>query len=170
MASRTKTGAEGESLNIIDICFSGKAVLLLIILATTKFKALVCHDGVFHLPSFLLECDEPIGLHEDFKGVPYIWKNPNEVEKWSPAQADLMKKWKTPMLIVHSDLDYRVPVTEGIAAFNTCQALGIESRFINFPDENHFVLKEENSLQWHRQVFAWLNKFSGAGADISKLD
>lgn len=135
----------------------------------TKFKALVCHDGVFHLPSFLLECDEPIGIREDFKGAPYLWDNLGELEKWSPARADLLKKWKTPMLVVHSDLDFRVPVTEGIAAFNTCQALGIESRFINFPDENHFVLKEENSLQWHRHVFAWLNKFSGVGASTQGL-
>lgn len=133
-------------------------------LVIQKFKALVCHDGVFHLPSFLLECDEPIGPTEDFKGAPYIWDNLSELEKWSPARADLLKKWKTPMLIVHSDLDFRVPVTEGIAAFNTCQALGIESRFVNFPDENHFVLNEENSLQWHRHVFAWLNRFSGIEA------
>lgn len=73
------------------------------------------------------------------------------------------------MLIVHSDLDYRVSVTEGIAAFNTCQALGVESRFVNFPDENSFVLKEENSLQWHRHVFAWLNKFSGVEASTQRL-
>lgn len=143
-------------------------VHLLIGLAAQKFKALVCHDGVFHLPSFLLECDEPIGLHEDFKGAPYIWNNLRELEKWSPARPDLLKKWKTPMLIAHSDLDFRVPVTEGIAAFNTCQALGIESRFVNFPDENHFVLKEENSLQWHRHVFAWLNKFSGIEASTKR--
>lgn len=123
----------------------------------------MCHDGVFHLPSFLLECDEDFGS-EDFKGLPYVWKNPAELEKWNPARPDLLKKWKTPMLVIHSDKDYRVPVTEGLAAFKTCQALGIESRFVNFPDENHFVVKEENSLQWHREIFAWINRFSGVKA------
>ncbi|KAF3762873.1 hypothetical protein M406DRAFT_93208 [Cryphonectria parasitica EP155] len=125
-----------------------------------KFKALVCHDGIFHLPSFLLESDVNIGT-EDFRGTPYIWNNIAELDKWNPARPDLLRKWKTPMLVVHSDLDFRCPVTEGIAAFNTCQALGIPSRFINFPDENHFVLKEENSLQWHREILAWINHYSG---------
>lgn len=120
----------------------------------------MCHDGIFHLPSFLLECDLEDGA-EEFKGLPYLWENPAELEKWNPARSDLLKRWKTPMLIVHSDKDYRVPVTEGLAAFNTCQALGVESRFVNFPDENHFVVKEENSLQWHREIFAWINRFSG---------
>lgn len=121
---------------------------------------MVCHDGIFHLPAMMLQSDDGSGT-EDFRGPPYIWENLSELEKWNPARPELLRKWKTPMLVIHSDRDFRCPVTEGIAAFNTLQALGIESRFVNFPDENHFVLKEENSLQWHREVFRWLNKFSG---------
>lgn len=103
------------------------------------------------------------GGTEDFKGSPYIWDNLPGLEKWNPARPDLLKNWKTPMLVIHSDKDFRCPVTEGIAAFNTLQALGTKSRFVNFPDENHFVLNEENSLQWHREVFRWINSFSGGG-------
>lgn len=125
-----------------------------------QFKALVCHDGIFNLPTMLLQTDDTAG-NEDFKGAPYAWNNIAELEKWNPARPDALRNWKTPILIIHSDLDYRCPITEGIAAFNVCQAMGIQSRFVNFPDENHFVLKEENSLQWHREVFRWINHFSG---------
>lgn len=111
----------------------------------------------------MLQTDHGLGT-EDFKGPPYIWDNPAELEKWNPARPDRLRNWKTPMLVVHSDRDFRCPITEGIAAFNTLQGLGIKSRFVNFPDENHCVLKEENSLQWHREVFRWINKFSGIDA------
>lgn len=127
---------------------------------TKQFKAMVCHDGVFHLPTMLLECDEGFGT-EDFHGPPYLWKNLAQLDKWNPAKPELLKKWKTPLLVIHSDLDYRVPVTEGLSAFAACQAMGVKSRFVNFPDENHFVLKEENSLRWHEEVFGWINRFSG---------
>lgn len=87
----------------------------------------MCHDGVFHLPSFLLECDAELSS-ENFKNVPQLWENLNELEKWNPARPDLLNKWRTAMLVVCSNKDFRVPVTEGLAAFKTCQALGIESR------------------------------------------
>ena len=106
---------------------------------------------------------DAVGIQEDFLGPPYIWdtKSNEEMEKWNPARPDLLKNWKTPMMIIHSDKDYRCPVTDGIAAHTTLQSLGTPSRFVNFPDENHFVLKEENSLAWHRLVFEWINKWSG---------
>jgi len=69
------------------------------------------------------------------------------------------------MLIIHSDQDFRCPITEGLAAYNTLQALRTPSRFVNFPDENHFVLKEENSLAWHHEVFRWINHWSGIARD-----
>lgn len=68
------------------------------------------------------------------------------------------------MLIIHSDLDYRLPVAEGISLFNILQERGVPSRFLNFPDESHWVLKQENSLVWHQQVLGWINKYSGIEA------
>ena len=64
------------------------------------------------------------------------------------------------MLIIHSDNDYRCPITEGLAVHNVCQMKGIPSRFLNFPDENHFVSKRENSLQWYHSVLGWCNKYA----------
>ncbi|KAF7519151.1 hypothetical protein G7054_g13179 [Neopestalotiopsis clavispora] len=126
-----------------------------------RFKALVCHNGIFHIPTFLLESDTLASLGDEWGSSPFMWSNSEGLERYNPARPDLLKNWKTPMLVVHSDRDYRVPVTQGLAAFHTLKALGIPARFLNFPDENHWVSKEENSLEWHRQVFAWINKWTG---------
>jgi dipeptidyl aminopeptidase/acylaminoacyl peptidase len=88
-------------------------------------------------------------------GGPY-YRNPEGYEKHNPAL--YVDRWQTPMLVVHGELDYRVPVTQGIAAFTALQRRGIESRFLYFPDENHWVLKPHNSIHWHEQVNAWLHQ------------
>jgi hypothetical protein len=63
--------------------------------------------------------------------------------------------------VIHSSKDYRLPISEGLAAYNVLQARGVESQFLMFPDENHWVLKPENSLVWHKTVLNWINKFVG---------
>ena len=72
--------------------------------------------------------------------------------------------WSVPMLVIHSDKDYRVPMDQGIGVFTALQRKGIESQFLRFPDENHWVLKPQNSMQWHRTVFEWLEGHIGGGA------
>ncbi|KAH8205572.1 hypothetical protein TruAng_000278 [Truncatella angustata] len=126
-----------------------------------RFKALVCHDGIFHLPTFLLQTDALPQFYREFGGPPFIWSNFDGLERYNPARPDLLQNWKTPMLVVHSDKDYRCPITEGLAAFHTLKALGTPTRFLSFPDENHVVSREENVLEWNRQVFAWINEWSG---------
>ena len=78
-------------------------------------------------------------------------------------------KWKTPMLIIHGELDYRVPVSEGMQAFNVLQRKGIASKWLYFPDENHWVLKPGNSELWHKTVFEWLKEtINAVGAGASR--
>ncbi|KAK7981644.1 dipeptidyl peptidase [Apiospora saccharicola] len=98
---------------------------------------------------------------------PVVWKNNDGLERYNPARPELLANWTTPMLVVHSDNDYRVPVTDGIAAFHTLRALGTPARFVGFPDENHWVQKPENSLQWHRVVFEWIGRWSGVAGKKS---
>lgn len=119
-----------------------------------EFKALVCHDGVLSIPN-QLSSDELYFPNHEFGG-PY-WDAIETWEKWNPAQ--YTANWATPELVIHSELDYRLPITEGLAAFNILQQRGVESRFLTFPDENHWVLKEENSLVWHTVVLNFINKF-----------
>jgi dipeptidyl aminopeptidase/acylaminoacyl peptidase len=122
-----------------------------------RFRCLVNHDGVFDNRSMYYTTEE-LWFPEWEHGGPH-YANPEGYEKHNPAlYAD---RWQTPMLVIHGELDYRVPVTQGIAAFTAAQRRGIESRFLYFPDENHWVLKPHNSAHWHEQVNAWLHQYLG---------
>ena len=88
-------------------------------------------------------------------GGPYYLR-PALHEKFNPSAH--VEKWRTPMRAIHGVLDYRVPGTQGIATFTALQRLGVPSRLLVFPDENHWVLKPANSLQWHETVLKWLDQ------------
>lgn len=117
-----------------------------------QFKALVTHDGVFSMASQMSSEELYFPFH-DLKGAP--WKHREDWEKWDPSRHT--EHWSTPHLIIHSELDYRLLIGEGLAAFHTLQSRGVESQFLTFPDENHWVLKHENSLLWHQTVFNFIN-------------
>ncbi|KAI3543412.1 prolyl oligopeptidase [Colletotrichum abscissum] len=121
-----------------------------------KFKALVCHDGVFSTLNQWSTEELFFPLH-DFGGP--LWENREGYEKWDPAHH--LDQWSTPQLVIHNELDYRLPISEGLAMFNVLQARGVPSKLLMFPDENHWVLKPENSLVWHREVLGWINKYTG---------
>ncbi|CAF9943394.1 MAG: hypothetical protein ALECFALPRED_000266 [Alectoria fallacina] len=125
-----------------------------------KFKALVCHDGIFSLPN-MLASDEISSLWLNFGGT--LWENPDAWKKWDPSRHTA--RWDTPMLVIHSEWDFRCPITEGLAAFGVCQAKGVESKFLSFQDEGHWVLGRENSLRWHRTVTGWCDRFCGGGVE-----
>ncbi|KAI0189020.1 prolyl oligopeptidase [Astrocystis sublimbata] len=121
-----------------------------------KFKALVCHDGIFNtLADWSTE--ELFFVMHDMGGTP--WENRELFGKWDPSA--FVSEWATPQLVIHSELDYRLPISEGLAAFNALQTRGVPSKFLMFPDENHWVLKPENSLVWHKEVLGWINKYTG---------
>lgn len=120
-----------------------------------EFRALVCHDGVFSMTNQLASDEQYFPNHD--LGGPYFTKHQDSWEKWNPAH--FTANWSTPMLVIHNELDYRLPISEGLAMFNVLQEKGIKSKFLTFPDENHWVLKEENSLQWHLEVINWINSF-----------
>ncbi|KAH9908925.1 prolyl oligopeptidase [Xylariomycetidae sp. FL2044] len=127
-----------------------------------SFRALVCHDGIF---STLADwsTEELFFVLHDMRGAPWDPGARSETyARWDPAAR--VGHWATPQLVVHSELDYRLPVSEGLAAFNALQTRGVESRFLTFPDENHWVLKPENSLVWHKEVLGWINKYTGLDA------
>ena len=125
---------------------------------TPKFKTIITHCGVWNFDSMYPTTDE-LWFDEWEHGGPPWGKNRDSYEKFSPHKlAANLGKFKTPMLIIHNDLDFRVPVSEGLQLFTTLKRQGVEARFINFPDEGHWVLKPRNSEYWHNEVFAWLKK------------
>lgn len=101
----------------------------------------------------------------DLGGVPWsTTDSKSSWRKWDPSNPTLLSHWSTPQLTIHSALDYRLPISEGLAAFNILQTRGVASQFLTFPDENHFVLNPENSLVWHKVVLNWVNKHVGLPA------
>lgn len=122
------------------------------------WKCLIDHDGVFNNVSMGYETEE-LWFSEWENGGKTVWQNPAAYEKFNPASH--VKDWTKPMLVIHSEKDFRIPVTQGIGAFTALQRKGIDSELLTFPDENHWVLKPQNSLQWHDTVQAWLKKYIG---------
>ncbi|KAG8526952.1 uncharacterized protein KY384_008381 [Bacidia gigantensis] len=120
-----------------------------------KFKALVCHDGSLVLPAQLSSDEQYFPNHDLGSRPPTI--EPHAWDKWSPHH--YISNWTTPMLVIHNELDYRLPISEGLAMFNILQERGVHSRFLSFPNENHWVLGEENSLVWHTVVLNFINSF-----------
>jgi dipeptidyl aminopeptidase/acylaminoacyl peptidase len=132
-----------------------------------RFKVLVSHDGVYNLTSMYGGTEELWFPEWEFKGTP--WTNPTMYSRWSPH--NFVSKFNTPILIIHGELDYRVPIGEGLQLFTAVQKRGIDSKLLVFPDEGHWVLKPQNSNLWFNTVLDWLDKYlksSGVGDRVSK--
>ncbi|TFW29954.1 S9 family peptidase [Duganella callida] len=119
------------------------------------FKCIVNHDGVFDTRGMAYSTEE-IWFTEWENGGSY-YDVPQNHEKFNPALK--VKNWKTPMLVVQGDMDFRIPTAQGIGAFTALQRQGIPSKFLFFPDENHWVLKPANSVLWHHTVIDWLDTY-----------
>jgi dipeptidyl aminopeptidase/acylaminoacyl peptidase len=125
-----------------------------------RFKCIVQHDGVFDARAMAYETEE-LWFDEWEHGQHPYYEAPEEFEKWNPVNH--VAAWKTPQLVITSENDFRIPYTQGIAAFTALQRRNIPSRLLIFPDENHWVLKPKNSIQWYDEVFGWMNRWMGGG-------
>ncbi|AWM41834.1 Prolyl tripeptidyl peptidase precursor [Gemmata obscuriglobus] len=130
--------------------------------AAKRFKCLITHCSVWNFESMWGTTDELWFDEWEHGGLP--WEKPGKYAEFSPhKKAGNMAKAKTPMLIIHNDLDFRCPIGQGHELFSALQRQGVPSRFVNFPDEGHWVLKPKNSEHWHKEVFAWLKKYVPPG-------
>ena len=118
------------------------------------YKVLVSHDGVYNLTAMYGATEELWFPEWEFKGTP--WTNKPMYEKWSPH--NFVQNFKTPILVITNDLDFRVPVTEGLQLFTAAQRMGVESKLVDFSDEGHWVGKPGNSVFWYNTVLDWLDK------------
>jgi len=122
---------------------------------TDRFQCLVNHDGNLDERMAYFDTEELWFPEWDHGGLP--WENPEHYARHNPI--DHVGKWKTPMLVIHGALDFRVVETQGMSTFTALQRRGIPSKFVYFPDENHWVLKPQNSRFWHAQVLGWLDQW-----------
>jgi dipeptidyl aminopeptidase/acylaminoacyl peptidase len=123
---------------------------------TTRFKALVSHAGVYDLRSMAGETEELWFPLWEFRGMP--WDNPESYAKWSPSH--YVNGFQTPTLVIHGELDYRVPLGQGLQLFTALQMKKVPSKLLLFPDEGHWVLKPQNSLVWHRNFLDWITEWT----------
>ncbi len=121
-----------------------------------RFRCLVNHDGSIDERFAYFDTEELWFPEWDHMGTP--WDNPAGYERHNPV--NFIKNWRTPMLVIHGALDFRVADTQGLGTFNALQRLGIPSKLLYFPDENHWVLKPANSILWHETVIDWLDKWT----------
>ncbi|MDQ3144709.1 MAG: S9 family peptidase [Pseudomonadota bacterium] len=123
-----------------------------------RFDCLVQHDGVFDNRAMAYETEELWFTEREHGGKAY-YEDPAAYERWNPVNH--VANWKTPMLVITGEKDFRIPYTQGLASFTALQRLGIPSKLLVFPDENHWVLKPKNSIQWYDEVFGWLARWMG---------
>ena len=122
-----------------------------------RFKCIVQHDGVFDARAMAYETEE-LWFDEWEHGGKTYYEDPAAFEKWNPV--NYVAQWKTPQLVITSEKDFRIPYTQGLAAFTALQRRGIPSRLLVFPNENHWVLKPKNSRQWYGEVLGWMDRWT----------
>jgi dipeptidyl aminopeptidase/acylaminoacyl peptidase len=125
-----------------------------------RFKALVSHDGVYDLRSEAEGTEEIWFPKWEFGGMP--WENPDGYEKFSPSNS--AKNFKTPTLVIHGELDFRIPYSQGLELFTALQMQKVPSRLLVFADEGHWVLKPRNSELWYKTVLNWLDTYTKPAA------
>nr|WP_295667657.1 S9 family peptidase [Sphingomonas sp.] len=122
-----------------------------------RFKCIVQHDGVFDARAMAYETEE-LWFDEWEHGGKAYFEDPQAFEKWNPV--NYVAQWKTPMLVITGEKDFRIPYTQGLATFTALQRRGIPSRLVVNPNENHWVLKPKNSRQWYREVLGWMGTYT----------
>lgn len=146
---------DGERVGALGASYGGYMINWIAGNWPDRFKCLVCHDGNLDERMAYFDTEELWFPEWDHKGTP--WDNPEGYEKQNPV--NFVKNWKTPMLVVHGGQDFRVVETQGFATFNALQRKGIPSKLLYFPNENHWVLKPQNSVQWHETVIGWMDEW-----------
>ena len=143
----TRMGAIGAS-------YGGYSVYYLAGMHENRFKTFVAHCGLFNLESWYGTTEEMFFANNEIGGPYWDPKNKELYEKNSPHK--MIDKWNTPILVIHGEVDYRVPVSEGMQAFQAAQLKGIRSKYLHFPEEGHWVTSPQNGLLWYREFFEWL--------------
>jgi dipeptidyl aminopeptidase/acylaminoacyl peptidase len=147
---------DASRLGAVGASYGGYSVYWLAGNHQNRFKTFIAHCGVFNLESMYGATEEIFFVNREMEGPFWNSPKPKSYDAFSPHK--FVGNWNTPILVIHGDKDFRVPVTEGINAFSIAQVKGIQSRFLWFPDEGHWVVRPQNSVLWHRVFLDWLDK------------
>jgi dipeptidyl aminopeptidase/acylaminoacyl peptidase len=119
------------------------------------FNCLVAHSGVFDLRSMYGATEELWFPEWEYEGTP--WTSPEQYTKWSPSS--FVQNFKTPCLVIHGAKDFRVPLEQGLQMYTSLQRMNVPSKFLYFPDEDHFILKPQDSELWYKTVWEWFAEY-----------
>jgi len=148
-----------EHLGAVGASAGGWAVYYLAGNHNGRFKAFIAHDGIFNEEAQYLETEEMWFENWDKGGSFWDKNNKTALEAYTHSPHKYIEKWDTPILVIHSENDYRVVFTQGMTAFNAAKLRDLPAEFLYFPDENHWVLKPQNGILWQRTYFDWLDKW-----------
>ena len=143
-------------LGCVGASYGGYSVFMLAGLHNNRFKTFIAHDGLFDLKSWYGTTEELWFANWDIGG-PY-WKSPQPLsyEKYNPS--NFVNKWNTPIMIVQGGADYRVPIEQGLEAFQAARLHNVKAKLLYLPNENHWVLHAQNGIAWQREFFKWLDE------------
>jgi dipeptidyl aminopeptidase/acylaminoacyl peptidase len=147
---------DGDRACALGASYGGYMVYWMAGVWNQPWKCFVDHDGVFDARAMYYDTEELWFEEKENGGTQY--EHPENYERFNPINH--VKDWRVPMLVIHSGKDFRIPETQGMGAFTALQRRGIPSKLLHFPDENHWVLKPQNSVQWHEEVNAWLKEWT----------
>ena len=148
-----------ERLGAIGASFGGFSVFWLAGNHHKRFKAFIAHCGVFNSEMEYMTTDEMFFDNWEKGGAPWEKDNPVAMKSYAGSPHQFVGNWDTPILVIHGEHDYRIPYTQGIAAFNSAQMRGIPSKLLFFPTETHWVLSPQNGILWQREFKGWLDQW-----------
>ncbi|MFC5411735.1 prolyl oligopeptidase family serine peptidase [Larkinella bovis] len=145
-------------LGCVGPSFGGYSVYALAGIHEKRFKSFISHDGIFDFRSMYGTTEELFFVNWDLGGPYWDSKNKAAQRTYEHSPSNFVDKWDTPILIIQGGKDYRVPVEQGLQAFQAAQLRGIKSKLLYLPEENHWVLTAQNALVWQREFFSWLKE------------
>ncbi len=148
---------DADRLGAVGASYGGFSVYWLAGNHNKRFKAFISHCGTYNLESWYATTEELFFANHDMGGTPWDEPKPASYTQFSPHL--FVKQWDTPILVIHNEKDFRVPIGEGLQAFQAAQLLGVPSRFLYLPDEGHWVVSPQTSLLWQRVFSDWLDKW-----------
>ena len=124
-----------------------------------RFKAFISHCGIFDFEAMYGSTEELFFLNNDYGGPYWDKQNATAMRTYANSPHKFVDKWDTPIMIITGELDFRIPYTQSLEAFTAARLHGIDARLVEFEDEDHQVMKPQNSVVWNREFFGWLDKY-----------
>lgn len=148
-----------EHLGAVGASYGGFSIYWLAGNHEKRFKTFISHCGIFNFEQMYATTEELFFINWDLKGAFWEYDNPAAMKSFKASPHLYVNNWDTPIMVIHGEKDFRIPYTQGLAAFNTAKMKGLEARLLYYPDECHWVNKPQNSILWHREFKKWLDRW-----------